>query len=178
MSVQKFQRPPIINPILHFVEASTLKSKSCVAPRGMKFRAGEACERWVPGGEVELNWEMNADKLDKYARPRGMTRTKDTCDNVPLMLIASLHVWRPDIRLWRFPMGTELARLKHSDPVFHLAFSVDGRSIFSGGWDEKISQWEIPEDILIAAENDLLVNAKNEVTTPNCDFIPFHVQVY
>jgi WD40 repeat protein len=80
--------------------------------------------------------------------------------------------------LWRFHTGTEVARFKHSDEVIRVVFSVDGRSIFSGGQDKKISQWEIPEDVLAAAESDSLASAKNEVTTPACDFIPFHAQVY
>jgi hypothetical protein len=46
--------------------------------------------------------------------------------------------------------------------VFHVTFSVDGRSIFSGGLDKKISQWEIPEDVLTAAESDALASATNE----------------
>jgi WD40 repeat protein len=82
------------------------------------------------------------------------------------------------VRLWRFHTGTEVARFKHSDSVVRVAFSVDGRSIFSDGNDKKISQWEIPEDVLAAAESDFLASAKNEVTTSACDFIPFHAQVY
>jgi WD40 repeat protein len=82
------------------------------------------------------------------------------------------------VRLWRFHTGTEVARFKHSNKIYYAAFSVDGRSIFSGGDDKKISQWEIPEDVLAAAESDSLPNAKNEVTTPNCNFISFHAQVY
>ncbi|KAG2038188.1 WD40-repeat-containing domain protein, partial [Suillus americanus] len=66
------------------------------------------------------------------------------------------------VRLWQFPTGTEVARFKHSDKVLCVAFSVDGRSIFSGGYDGKIPQWEIPEDVLTAAENDSLVSAKNK----------------
>jgi WD40 repeat protein len=82
------------------------------------------------------------------------------------------------VRLWQFPTGIELAQFKHSDEVIHVAFSVDGRSIFSGGLDKKISQWEIPEDVLTAAESDALASAKNEVTTRNRNFFPFHAQVY
>ncbi|KAG2748826.1 WD40 repeat-like protein [Suillus brevipes Sb2] len=66
------------------------------------------------------------------------------------------------VRLWRFHTGTEVAQFKHSDPVIRVAFSVDGRSIFSGGDDEKISQWEIPEDVLAAAESDSLASEKNK----------------
>jgi WD40 repeat protein len=82
------------------------------------------------------------------------------------------------VRLWRFHTGTEVARFNHSDKVYCVAFSVDGRSIFSGGFDKTISQWEIPEDVLAAAESDSLVSERNKVTTPNCDFIPFHTQLY
>jgi hypothetical protein len=66
------------------------------------------------------------------------------------------------VRLWQFPTGTELAQFRHSDWVVRVAFSVDGRSIFSGGVDKKISQWEIPEDVLAAVECDALASAKNE----------------
>jgi WD40 repeat protein len=66
------------------------------------------------------------------------------------------------VRLWQFSTGTELARFRHSDEVICVAFSVDGRSIFSGGNDKKISQWEIPEDVLAAVECDALASAKNE----------------
>ncbi|KAG1727178.1 uncharacterized protein EDB91DRAFT_1164735, partial [Suillus paluster] len=38
----------------------------------------------------------------------------------------------------------------HSTWAARIAFSVDGRSIF-GGDDNKISQWEIPEQVLAAA---------------------------
>ncbi|KAG1732290.1 hypothetical protein EDB19DRAFT_1290815 [Suillus lakei] len=67
------------------------------------------------------------------------------------------------VRLWQFPAGTEVARFKHSDPVFCVAFSVDGRSIFSGGENKEVSQWEIPEDVLAAAESDSPSSAKNEI---------------
>jgi len=54
------------------------------------------------------------------------------------------------VRLWHLTTGTELVRYEHSDVVYHAAFSVDERFIFSGGKDMKISQWEIPEDVLAA----------------------------
>ncbi|KIK41202.1 hypothetical protein CY34DRAFT_806380 [Suillus luteus UH-Slu-Lm8-n1] len=66
------------------------------------------------------------------------------------------------VRLWRFHTGTEVAQFKQPHPVGCVAFSVDGRSIFSGGWDNKISQWEIPEDVLAVAQSDSLARAKNE----------------
>ncbi|KAG2146344.1 WD40-repeat-containing domain protein [Suillus clintonianus] len=72
------------------------------------------------------------------------------------------------VRLWQFPTGTEVARFEHSHQVFRVAFSVDGRSIFSGGHDMKISQWEIPRDVLAAVESVSLASAKNKSETqPN-----------
>ncbi|KAG0691808.1 quinon protein alcohol dehydrogenase-like superfamily [Suillus ampliporus] len=60
------------------------------------------------------------------------------------------------VRLWQLPTGTEVARFRHSDAVILGAFSVDGRSIFSGGNDKKMSQWEIPEQVLSAVQSDSL----------------------
>ncbi|KAG2748825.1 WD40 repeat-like protein [Suillus brevipes Sb2] len=71
------------------------------------------------------------------------------------------------VRLWRFHTGTEVARFNHSDEVLCIAFSVDERSIFSCGHNKKISQWNIPEDVLAAAESDSLASAKNEAARGN-----------
>ncbi|OAX33238.1 WD40 repeat-like protein [Rhizopogon vinicolor AM-OR11-026] len=60
------------------------------------------------------------------------------------------------VRLWQLSTGTEVARYELSDIVLRVAFSVDGRFIFSGGHDDKILQWEIPEDVLVAASGDSL----------------------
>ncbi|OAX31047.1 WD40 repeat-like protein, partial [Rhizopogon vinicolor AM-OR11-026] len=46
------------------------------------------------------------------------------------------------VRLWQPPTGTEVSWYKHSNDVVRVAFSVDGCFIFSGGHDDKISQWE------------------------------------
>ncbi|KAG1718594.1 WD40-repeat-containing domain protein [Suillus paluster] len=68
------------------------------------------------------------------------------------------------VRLWQLHTGTEVARYEHSDEVCDVAFSVDGRFLFSGGLNT-ISQWEISEDVLTAAQFDSLVE-KNKVTPP------------
>jgi len=64
------------------------------------------------------------------------------------------------VRLWQLLTGTEVARYEHSDWVHRVQFSVDGCFIFSGGWDKKISQWKITENVLTAAHGDM----KNEAT--------------
>ncbi|OAX36952.1 WD40 repeat-like protein [Rhizopogon vinicolor AM-OR11-026] len=73
------------------------------------------------------------------------------------------------VRLWQLSTGIEVARYEHSDDVFRVAFSVDGHFIFSGCDDGKISQWEIPEDVLIAASSDSLADEpKTKVIISNC----------
>ncbi|KAG1727535.1 WD40-repeat-containing domain protein [Suillus lakei] len=66
------------------------------------------------------------------------------------------------VRLWQLPTGTEVARFEHSDWLIRAAFSVDGCFLFSGGSDEKVSQWEIPEQVLAAVRSDPLVSKKNK----------------
>ncbi|KAG1727184.1 WD40-repeat-containing domain protein [Suillus paluster] len=65
------------------------------------------------------------------------------------------------VRLWQLPAGTEVARFQHSHEVSRVTFSVDERFIFSGGLN-KISQWEIPEQVLAAVRSDSLAGENNE----------------
>jgi WD40 repeat protein len=53
------------------------------------------------------------------------------------------------VRLWRRSDRQNIAIFKHSDQLKCVAFSTDGKQIFSGGYDNKISEWEVPEDALI-----------------------------
>ncbi|KAG1727179.1 uncharacterized protein EDB91DRAFT_1164747, partial [Suillus paluster] len=69
------------------------------------------------------------------------------------------------VRLWDFRTKTEVARFQHPHPheLFFLAFSVDGRFLFSAGANKKILQWKIPDDVLTAAGIDPLAEENNEV---------------
>ncbi|KAJ8597653.1 WD40 repeat-like protein [Rhizopogon salebrosus TDB-379] len=60
------------------------------------------------------------------------------------------------VRLWQISTGAEVARYESSGAVFEIAFSVDGRFVFSGDRDSIIRQWEITEDVLAAAGSDPL----------------------
>ncbi|KAG2738605.1 WD40 repeat-like protein [Suillus brevipes Sb2] len=50
------------------------------------------------------------------------------------------------VRLWRLSDRQNIGIFQHSSPLRSVTFSVDGRYILSGGWDRKISQWEVPKD--------------------------------
>jgi len=68
------------------------------------------------------------------------------------------------VRLW-IQRGTEVSRYQHSNQVLRVTFSANGRFIFSGEGNGKLSQWEISEDVLTAARGDPLPGElKTEVT--------------
>ena len=51
-----------------------------------------------------------------------------------------------EIRLWSFPEGKELKSLEgHAGPVTALAFTADGRHLISGGEDQAIKLWTLPD---------------------------------
>jgi WD40 repeat protein len=76
------------------------------------------------------------------------------------------------IRLWKLSTGTEVARYEHKDAVLRVAFSADGRSLFSCDMNKQISQWGIPQDVLAAVGGDPLAQeVKTEVTPPDFYFI-------
>jgi WD40 repeat protein len=62
-------------------------------------------------------------------------------------LVASASVDN-HVRLWRLSDKQTIAIFKHSGEVHCVTFSTDGRHILSGGADEKISKWQVPEDAL------------------------------
>ncbi|KAG2741428.1 WD40 repeat-like protein [Suillus brevipes Sb2] len=47
------------------------------------------------------------------------------------------------VRLWQLSDRQTIGIFKHSSEVFTVTFSVDGKHILSGGYDKKISEWEI-----------------------------------
>ena len=63
------------------------------------------------------------------------------------------------VRLWRRADRRTIATFIHSHPVFCVTFSVDDKYIFSGGSDNKISEWAVPEDALLRDED--FISPKN-----------------
>jgi WD40 repeat protein len=48
--------------------------------------------------------------------------------------------------LWRLSDRRNIGIFQHSFAPLSITFSVDGRHILSGGYDNKISEWDIPKD--------------------------------
>ncbi len=49
-----------------------------------------------------------------------------------------------NIKLWEVATGKELATLNgHTDLVWSLAFSPDGKTLASGSWDNTIKLWDV-----------------------------------
>jgi WD40 repeat protein len=48
------------------------------------------------------------------------------------------------VRLWLLSCGQTIAIFQHSSIPGCVTFSVDGKHILSGGYDGKISEWELP----------------------------------
>jgi WD40 repeat protein len=60
-------------------------------------------------------------------------------------LVASAS-WDEHVRLWRLSDRQNIGIFKHSQMLCTVMFLVDGRHILSGGYDNKISEWDIPKD--------------------------------
>jgi hypothetical protein len=71
------------------------------------------------------------------------------------------------VRLWQLGTGIEVSRYEHSHEAGRVAFSVDGCFIFGADEVGKTLQLEIPEDILAAARDALVMEVKTEVATFN-----------
>jgi WD40 repeat protein len=51
------------------------------------------------------------------------------------------------VRLWRLSDQRTIGIFEHSSPLRSVTFSVDGRHILIGGYDNKISKWDIPKGV-------------------------------
>jgi WD40 repeat protein len=51
------------------------------------------------------------------------------------------------VRLWRLSDRRNVGIFKHSAWLYSVTFSVDGRHVYSGGKDDKISEWAVPKSV-------------------------------
>jgi len=54
-----------------------------------------------------------------------------------------------DVRLWRISDRRTVAEFSHSHTPYSITFSVDGKYILCGGTDTNITEWGVPEDVLL-----------------------------
>jgi WD40 repeat protein len=69
------------------------------------------------------------------------------------------------VRLWRFSDRRTIAIFKHSDNVYCVAFSIDGKHIISGSANKKVSQWAIPEVSLENSPQERVVEVRSYSST-------------
>ncbi|OAX31973.1 WD40 repeat-like protein [Rhizopogon vinicolor AM-OR11-026] len=108
---------------------------------------------WTQAGDPLIGHNEYEDIIKIILNPAGTLLASASNDNT--------------VRLWQLSTGTEVVLYEHSHSVDSVAFSEDGRFIFSGGWDEKMTQWKIPEDVLAAASGDRLMAEVNTKTGPS-----------
>ena len=89
-------------------------------------------------------WEQVGDPWNGHA-----SDIRDIVVNPAGTLVASASRDK-SVRLWRLSDRRTIAsfKLKYSDEVFSVTFSIDGKHIFGGGYDKKVSEWVVPEDPL------------------------------
>jgi WD40 repeat protein len=75
----------------------------------------------------------------------------------------------PDhVRLWRFSDRQTVAIFNHSGSVLCVTFSTNGKYIFSGGADRKISEWTVPLDALLKDAPTNLISQVSSRSFPHC----------
>jgi len=53
------------------------------------------------------------------------------------------------VRLWRISDRRTVAEFSHSHAVSCVTFSVDGKYVLCGGRDNNVTEWDLPEDVLL-----------------------------
>lgn len=114
---------------------------------------------WIPDGTRILSlsqieedciiWEWDSSTWQQVGEPwEDHSRDiRDIALNSNGTLIASASEDNY-VRLWQLSDRQNIAVFKHSNEVHCVTFSTDDRHILSGGADNKILKWQVPEDAL------------------------------
>ncbi|HEX2915392.1 MAG TPA: WD40 repeat domain-containing protein [Chloroflexia bacterium] len=100
------------------------------------------------GGEVKL-WNSADGKLQTVLKANQNTELKSVGFSPDGKLVAAAggneHYNENHVKVWEVASGKEVVTISgHSGPVEALAFSPDGKSLFSASSDRTVRQWEIP----------------------------------
>jgi WD40 repeat protein len=106
---------------------------------------------WTQAGDP---WTGHSDHINEIIlNPAGTLLASASHDNT--------------VRLWQCGTGIEVSRYEHTAEVRSVAFSVDECFIFGACANGKTLQWEIPKDVLAAAQDALAREMNTEVATFN-----------
>jgi WD40 repeat protein len=131
-------------------------TRKCIAkPKFQDIKSADNISLvWTPDGtrllsagatEIPTIWEWNTSTWKQVGDPWvGHThQINDLAVNPTGTLIASAssdhHVF-----LWRLSERQTIAVFKHPEIVSCVAFSTDGKHVFSGGFDKTVSEWAVP----------------------------------
>ncbi|KAG2358956.1 quinon protein alcohol dehydrogenase-like superfamily [Suillus spraguei] len=93
-------------------------------------------------------WEWDTSTWKVGNRCRGHTSAVFSIAIHPAGTLVASASGDKSVRLWKLSDGQTIAVFQSSDDVICVTFSKDGKHIFSGGCDNKISEWAVPEDAL------------------------------
>lgn len=111
--------------------------------------AGSYCDPTLREWD-SLTWKQVGDPWDGHT-----SDIRDIVVNPAGTLVASASRDK-SVRLWRLSDRHTIAsfKLKYSDEVFSVAFSRDGKHVFGGGHDKRVSEWAVPRDALWHGDAD------------------------
>jgi transducin (beta)-like 1 len=123
------------------------------------------CIKWDPTGNLLAScsddytakiWSMNQDealftlsehKKEIYTIKWSPTGPGTKNPDIPLMLATASY--DHTVKLWDAKTGQCIRTLKmHTEPVYSVAFSPDGKHVASGSFDKRIRVWEIATGLL------------------------------
>jgi WD40 repeat protein len=138
----------------HFIEIWNPRTRESIAKLDVSYTTTSSLA-WTPNSTLLLSasiriLELNTWTWQQIGHPwTGHTSSIRTLAvNSTGTLVASAS-YDNHVRLWRRSDQKTIAIFKHLSEVYCVAFSTDGKHIFSGGIDKKISEWAVPEDALL-----------------------------
>lgn len=160
------------------IEIWDIRTWICIAKLESAFHAGNCSLVWTPDGTRLLSggstWNPTIREWDTSTwQPVGDPWVGHTAyiDALAISPNGRLVVSASDdnhVRLWRRSDRRTIAIFMHSQPVSCVTFSIDGKHVFSGGRDVKMSEWAVPEDaLLLAPRKDTLLSVPPKERDPD-----------
>jgi WD40 repeat protein len=108
--------------------------------RGVAISADGKTLAWGTRAGVKL-WDLTADKERPLLKHLGAARLAFSPDGKAL---ASVSPYSPEVKVWDVATGEERAALVgHTDQVWSVAFTTDGKTLATGGDDQTVKLWDL-----------------------------------